>query len=64
MSSSIGMISNPIYGKIKNGNQTTNQVYYVDSGNLEGSGPENPTLDDGIPSFSGQEPSKGDSSKH
>ena len=25
MSSSIGMISNPIYGKIKNGNQTTNQ---------------------------------------
>ena len=23
---SIGMISNPIYGKIKNGNQTTNQV--------------------------------------
>ena len=25
MTSSIGMISNPIYGKIKNGNQTTNQ---------------------------------------
>ena len=23
---SIGMISNPIYGKIKNGNQTTNQI--------------------------------------
>ena len=22
---SVGMISNPIYGKIKNGNQTTNQ---------------------------------------
>ena len=26
MSSSIGMISNPTYGKIKNGNQTTNQM--------------------------------------
>ena len=26
MSSSIGMIRNPIYGKIKNGNQTTNQT--------------------------------------
>ena len=26
MSSSIGMISNPIDGKIKNGNQTTNQL--------------------------------------
>ena len=29
MSSSIGMISNPIYGKIKNGNQTTNQLLYT-----------------------------------
>ena len=27
MSSSIGMIRNPIYGKIKNGNQTTNQLF-------------------------------------
>ena len=27
MSSSIGMISNLIYGKIKNGNQTTNQKW-------------------------------------
>ena len=26
MSSSVGMISNPIYAKIKNGNQTTNQL--------------------------------------
>ena len=26
---SIGMISNPIYGKIKNGNQTTNQIYSI-----------------------------------
>ena len=25
MSSSVGMISNPIYAKVKNGNQTTNQ---------------------------------------
>ena len=31
MSSSIGMIRNQIYGKIKNGNQTTNQL---DSGIL------------------------------
>ena len=27
MSSSFGMISNPIYGNIKNGNQTTNQPF-------------------------------------
>ena len=26
---SIGMISNPIYGKIKNGNQTTNQIIFL-----------------------------------
>ena len=30
MTSSIGMISNPIYGKIKNGNQTTNQIMIAD----------------------------------
>ena len=29
MSSSIGMISNPIYGKIKHGNQTTNQLSII-----------------------------------
>ena len=28
MSSSIGMMTFPIYGKIKNGNQTTNQIFY------------------------------------
>ena len=29
MSSSIGMMSNPIYGKIKNGNQTTNESWWA-----------------------------------
>ena len=35
MSSSIGMMTFPIYGKIKNGNQTTNQIYiYIPHKNL------------------------------
>ena len=32
MSSSIGTISNPIYGKIKNGNQTTSFYQFPDAG--------------------------------
>ena len=31
MTSSIGMIRNPIYGKIQNGNQTTNQIWNEES---------------------------------
>ena len=31
MTSSFGMISNPIYGKMKNGNQTTNQSWFCES---------------------------------